>query len=281
MQGHFGARGKLSQGPAMPHGTAGDFTGVTEPLRLVEGESRCDGRLEVATSPGAWSRALAGLWDTQGANVVCWQLGCGKLEKVYAVPGSGAAALPELRCAGTEENLSQCNVSGTAAAPTGSPEEVTIVCSGEWPGKGRGVPASRAAAASQSPPCPAGSRRVRLAGGPGRCAGRVEVYVKGTWSTVCQETWDLPDATVVCHQLGCGTALAALGSARFGPGTGPLWPDAGGCAGTEESLWDCPALARRGCRRGGGAGAVCSGQCRVPPEQGDHHPRGVPGPSVP
>ncbi|NXX60877.1 SRCRM protein, partial [Scopus umbretta] len=87
------------------------------PLRLVEGESRCDGRLEVATSPGAWARVSAGLWDAQRASVVCQQLGCGTLEKVYAVPGSGTLGLP---CAGTEENLAQCNVSGTAAAPTGS-----------------------------------------------------------------------------------------------------------------------------------------------------------------
>ncbi|NXU24674.1 C163A protein, partial [Thalassarche chlororhynchos] len=201
---------------------------------------RCDGWLEVAASPGSWARVLAGLWDARAASVVCRQLGCGVPEKIYAVPGSGTAGLQGLRCAGTEENLAQCNVSGTAAAPTGSPEEVAIVCSGECPGKGRGVPAPRAAAPARSPPpCPTGSRRVRLVGGPGRCAGRVEVYVNGTWGTICQETWDLPDATVVCRQLGCGTALAAPGSARFGPGTGPLWPDAGGCTGTEASLWDC------------------------------------------
>ncbi|CAM9501994.1 unnamed protein product [Bubo scandiacus] len=119
-----------------------------------------------------------------------------------------------------------------------SPEEVAIVCSG--------------------------GRRVRLAGGPGRCTGRVEVYVNGTWGTVCQENWDMPDAAVVCRQLGCGTALAALGSARFGPGMGPLWPDAGSCAGTEASLWDCPTSAWRDCQRGGGAGVVCSGQAALP-----------------
>ncbi|XP_054053692.1 antigen WC1.1-like [Rissa tridactyla] len=220
--------------PACPpgHAAAVNCSGMAEPLRLVEGESRCDGRLEVATSSGAWARVPAGLWDAQRATVVCQQLGCGVPEKVHAVPGSGSAALLGLRCNGSEENLAWCNVSGTATTPTGSPEEVAVVCSG--------------------------SRRVRLAGGPGRCAGRVEVYVEGTWATVCQENWDLLDATVVCRQLGCGTALAAPGSARFGPGTGPLWPEAGGCAGTEASLWDCPALARRGCRRGGGAGAECS-----------------------
>lgn len=79
----------------------------------------------------------------------------------------------------------------------------------------------------------------------------------------------MSDAAVVCRQLGCGTALPATGSARFGPGTGPLWPGTGGCAGTEASLWDCPASARHGCRRdGGAAAAVCSGRCRAPRDRG-------------
>uniref|UniRef100_A0A672TUS0 SRCR domain-containing protein n=1 Tax=Strigops habroptila TaxID=2489341 RepID=A0A672TUS0_STRHB len=115
---------------------------------------------------------------------------------------------------------------------------------------GAGTPNSSPIA---SPPCPTGSRRLRLAGGPRRCAGRVELYLNGTWSTVCQDTWDIVDATVVCRQLGCGTALDAPGSARFGPGVAAPWPGAGGCAGSELSLWDCPAPGQRGCRRGGGA----------------------------
>ncbi|KAM6309010.1 LOW QUALITY PROTEIN: scavenger receptor cysteine-rich type 1 protein M130-like [Aegotheles albertisi] len=222
----------LGEPPCPPgHAAAVSCSGIAEPLRLVEGESRCDGRLEVATSPGAWARVLAGLWDAQGASAVCRQLGCGVPEKVHTVPALGTAVLP---CVGTEENVTQCNVSGTATTPTSSPEEVAIICSG--------------------------SRQLRLSGGPGRCAGRVEVYVDSTWTTVCQDTWDLPDATVACRQLGCGTALAVPGSDRFGAGTGPLWPGVGGCTGSEDSLWECPAVAQRGCRRGGGAGTVCSGQ---------------------
>ncbi|KAF1666478.1 Scavenger receptor cysteine-rich domain-containing protein SCART1, partial [Aptenodytes patagonicus] len=93
---------------------------IAELLRLVEGESRCDGRLEVSASPGAWAYVQAGLWGARDASVVCQQLGCGVLEKVYAVPGSGTVGLQGLRSAGTEENLAQGNVSGTAAALTGS-----------------------------------------------------------------------------------------------------------------------------------------------------------------
>uniref|UniRef100_A0A8V5G1P1 Uncharacterized protein n=1 Tax=Melopsittacus undulatus TaxID=13146 RepID=A0A8V5G1P1_MELUD len=109
-----------------------------------------------------------------------------------------------------------------------------------------------------SRPCPAGSRRLRLAGGPDRCAGRVELYVNGAWSPVCQDGWDIPDATVVCRQLRCGAALEASGSAHFGPGAAPPWTGAGGCTGSEASLWDCPAPLESGCRRGGGAAAVPS-----------------------
>ncbi|XP_061856645.1 LOW QUALITY PROTEIN: antigen WC1.1-like [Colius striatus] len=221
--------------PSCPPGHAATLncSGAAEPLRLVEGKSRCDGVLEVAASPGAWVRVPAGQWDARGASGVCQQLGCGELQKVYTIPGSGTARPPGLRCVGTEESLAQCNASGTAAAPTGGPEELVVICSG--------------------------SRRVRLAGGSGRCAGRVEVAVNSTWGTVCQDTWDMRDAAVLCRQLGCGAALAVPGPAQFGAGTGLVRPDVGGCAGTEASLWDCPSVAQRGCQRGGGAAAVCSG----------------------
>ncbi|XP_065541140.1 scavenger receptor cysteine-rich type 1 protein M130-like isoform X2 [Lathamus discolor] len=240
------------------HAAAVKCSGAAEPLRLLEGQSRCEGRLEVSTSPGAWAAVPAGLRDTQVATVACGELGCGEPESVYPVPGPSAGGLREVRCAGSEDVLAQCNVSATAVAPSGAAEALAVACSGECPGRAGGAgPAGGSPVASR--PCPAGSRRLRLAGGPGRCAGRVELYVEGAWSPVCQDAWGIPDATVVCRQLGCGAALEAPGSARFGPGAAPPWPGTGGCAGTEASLWDCPAPLQSGCRRGGGAGAVCSG----------------------
>ncbi|NXU67918.1 DMBT1 protein, partial [Horornis vulcanius] len=95
------------------------------------------------------------------------------------------------------------------------------------------------------------------------CAGRVEIYSGGTWSTVCQEGWDLQKAAIVCRELGCGGALEAPSSARFGAGAGPLWPYIPVCSGTEESLWACRRLEQRECGRGGGAGAVCSERCQA------------------
>lgn len=90
-------------------------------------------------------------------------------------------------------------------------------------------------------PPTAGPFRVRLADGPNRCAGRLEVWHAGLWGTVCDDKWDLRDSTVACGELGCGRVRPRVGKTHYGPGTGPIWLDDVGCKGTEASLSDCPA----------------------------------------
>ncbi|XP_027759599.1 deleted in malignant brain tumors 1 protein-like, partial [Empidonax traillii] len=240
----------LGKPPCTPGNAAAvNCSGIVNSLQLVEGESRCDGWMELATSPGVWHRVPGEVLSERNFSVVCGKLGCGGLDKSDAVVGTNSL----WTVSDSEQKIMERPL-GRPTSLMGQPSSVQV-----------GVP-SRAgvlvprAAPQPSPSVPTGSRRVRLAGSAGRCAGRVEVYASGTWSTICQERWGLQAAAVVCRELGCGAALEAPGSARFGPGTGTLWPYVLDCAGTEESLWECPRSERRECERGAGAGAVCSEQ---------------------
>ncbi|KAJ8034374.1 hypothetical protein HOLleu_21174 [Holothuria leucospilota] len=107
-----------------------------------------------------------------------------------------------------------------------------------------------------------GIQGIRIADGLSNSSGRVEVFVNGAWGTVCDDSWDLPDAMVACKQLGYQAAIAVPRRAFFGNGTGPIWMDDVQCGGFEISLSKCsqPLLAKHNCHHSEDAGVVCGGK---------------------
>ena len=102
---------------------------------------------------------------------------------------------------------------------------------------------------------------IRLVGGLTPLQGRVEIFFFHQWGTVCNNNWDLADATVVCHQLGYLRAIRALVSTVSGAGSGPSWYSYVGCTGTEMNLTECSShfiLSGNACPHSQDAGVVCS-----------------------
>ncbi|XP_048116111.1 neurotrypsin [Alosa alosa] len=108
--------------------------------------------------------------------------------------------------------------------------------------------------------CKQGS--VRLQGGRSRLEGAVEVYLNGVWGSICSNSWDDRDASVVCKQLGQGLKGMARASALSRLGFSAVHWQVVECSGEEGDLLECPKTAWNGgqCGQKQAAAVTCRPQ---------------------
>ncbi|XP_050394148.2 uncharacterized protein LOC126812030 isoform X2 [Patella vulgata] len=112
-----------------------------------------------------------------------------------------------------------------------------------------------------APPEPHSGEYIRLRGNASSFnAGRIEVYRGRKWGIVCDDEWDLQDASVACRQLGFKQgALSAIGKAYYGiPAENTdILMDNVNCKGSESTLQSCPYTTVHDCSKSEAASVVC------------------------
>ncbi|XP_068698547.1 deleted in malignant brain tumors 1 protein-like [Montipora foliosa] len=240
-------------------------------LRLAGGTRRGEGRVEIYHN-GAWGTVCHDNWDKRDAQVVCRELGF-----LFAISapisarfglGSGSIWLDNVNCKGSESSIRNCPHAGWDNHNCGHYQDASVVCSvandvkrseeckahiqelqftidkqardfdhakDQWQME-RVKEVQLQEKLKKLRSILKGS--IRLANG-GASSGRVEVFYNGTWGTVCDHSWGISDANVVCRQLGFSRASSAPHNARYGPGTGKIWMYHVNCGGREPSLFEC------------------------------------------
>ncbi|XP_071828952.1 scavenger receptor cysteine-rich type 1 protein M130-like isoform X6 [Apostichopus japonicus] len=227
--------------------------GSIDGIRLRNG-SYYYGRVEVLYN-GEWGTVCDDDWDINDAHVVCRQLGFASAyaayHNAYYGQGSGRIWMDDLQCHGYESSLSNCGHNGFGNHNCGHYEDASVRCQiGEVTEElttaqfGRVTDELTTAQSNVQSTDQGYFTRwgsidgIRLRNGS-YSYGRVEVLYNGEWGTVCDDSWDIYDAHVVCKQLGFPSAYGAYHNAYYGQGSGRIWMDDLRCYGHESSLSNC------------------------------------------
>ncbi|XP_055954622.1 scavenger receptor cysteine-rich domain superfamily protein-like, partial [Patella vulgata] len=213
-----------------------DASVICQVVTLVGGSNSMEGRVMVWHN-GSFGRVCPDGFGQKEAHVVCRQLGFNNNEgvdpdiNVDFGKGSSPILVSNINCKGNESSLSNCKHPDFRIGECSGAPDASVVC--------KFVP-------------------LRLVNGSGSHEGRVEVFDRRKWKTVCDVWWDDKEASVVCRQLGySGTGAISKGRAYFGEGRGNIVIGLG-CNGREEYLTDCKYSSVGGCSHTRDVSVICN-----------------------
>ncbi|XP_023812128.1 scavenger receptor cysteine-rich type 1 protein M160 [Oryzias latipes] len=178
-------------------------------------ESKCFGLVHVSVN-GVNKPVCAKKWTQQNSETVCKELNCGKsMSWSFYKDGLGSGIMDSVRCTSQDSSLWHCKAKH--GMNLFCPEVPNVICSG--------------------------SVKFRLADGPGKCAGRLEVLHGGEWKRVAKSKWNEKYSDNICQRLNCGKTTGENHPERFFQGSGNFvsiacdqnQPDISECVKSEQN----------------------------------------------
>ncbi|KAJ8027461.1 Deleted in malignant brain tumors 1 protein [Holothuria leucospilota] len=182
-----------------------------------------DGRVLVRYDGAEGSICSTKEWDIHNANVVCRQLGRSPYAlSATSVPHSNEGGelvhFESVRCNGYETQLIDC---GLFFSSCKTKAYAGVVC----------LDGDESASEGSL-------RLVNQKNRSDPARGRVEIYLKKKWGSICRNDWSVGDGDVACRQLGYEKAVNVEGDYGSLLG-GPIHLDHVRCEGNEKELMDC------------------------------------------
>ncbi|KAK3719601.1 hypothetical protein QZH41_015736, partial [Actinostola sp. cb2023] len=218
-------------------------------VRLMDGKTAHDGRVEVKKNNGQWSTICDDNWDILDAYVVCRMLNYSKAVSVGTakVKRSGPIYRKWLNCYGNETSIEQCFQWSVRCDHS---RDAAVVCA-NLTSEEKAI-------------------TVRLVGTNVSHVGQVQIQYNWTWGAVCHHRWDIRDAHVFCRMLGYKAAESPIQYIEGGTTTTVLMYGVS-CSGEEKSIAECARLglgnAPSSCSYKDFAGVVCQVDGVPPPVQ--------------
>ena len=187
-------------------------------VRLVGSTDQREGRLEVYYN-GTWGTVCDDYFTNAAARVVCYMLGyedIGRRVGNRYGAGSGPIWLDNVRCNGTETNITDCRHNGWGIENCWHFEDVSVSCTGDD-----------------------SADATALVGGGNPRVGRLEVFHANQWGTVCDDGFTDAAARVVCYSLGFGDVGRKVDINLYGVGEGLIWLNSIKCWGKEKYVGQC------------------------------------------
>uniref|UniRef100_A0A673B8D7 SRCR domain-containing protein n=1 Tax=Sphaeramia orbicularis TaxID=375764 RepID=A0A673B8D7_9TELE len=153
-----------------------------KPIRLVGGNNRCSGRVEMYAM-GEWGTVCDDGWGFEDAMVACRQMNCGNAlsakSGAFFGSGGGRILIDEIDCIGNETSLSDCRHRGLSIHDCRHTEDAGVIC----------------------------TESIRLIGGTDPCSGSLEVLHGGRWGKICNNNWGPREDKMLCYELSCGAPI--------------------------------------------------------------------------